>query len=39
MTHAVANVSLKEYDDSNYKEEQTKMDLYGATGNALASLF
>lgn len=39
MTHAVVSVSLKEYDDSNYKEEQNKRDLYGAVGNALASLF
>ncbi|WP_295157113.1 phage tail protein [Selenomonas sp. AE3005] len=39
MTHAVVSVSLKEYDDSNYKEEQAKRDLYGAVGNALASLF
>lgn len=29
LIHAVISVSLKEYDDSNYKEEQAKEDMSG----------
>lgn len=33
---STANVTLTEYDDSNYTEEKTAIDKYGAIGNALA---
>ena len=39
MHTAKVSVKLKEYDDSNYTEEKTKVDLYGSIGNAITGIF
>lgn len=39
MHTAKVSVKLKEYDDSNYTEEKTKVDLYGLIGNAITGIF
>lgn len=36
-TRSTVNVKLKEYYDKNYKEEKSKLNLYGAIGNGIAA--
>lgn len=36
---AKASVSLKEYDNSNYAEEKSKLNLYGPIANVLTAVF
>lgn len=38
LQQATVNVKLTEYDDSNYAEEASKIDLYGSAANLLLSL-
>lgn len=38
IQQATVNVKLTEYDDSNYTEEKSKIDLYGSAANLLLSL-
>ena len=37
--YSKVHVELKEYADENYKEEQSKIGLYGSVGNAMAKIF
>ena len=38
LHQAKVSVKLTEYDDSNYTEEKSKIDLYGSVANLLFSL-